>query len=302
MRPTATARFLVLFGVWLSLHATTLHAASCPPEKLASFDLGFTRDGTLFVPIQIAGQTLNMEVDTGGFESMLTESKVRSLNLPMGTISNYKLTIGRDSITHYAAVSDVTFGGRHIPSMTLMVLPDGHLDPQLGGTIGPDLLRQYGVEFDFAQKKLNLFSSKACEGDPVYWTGQPHSSTPISLWHIGPFTTEIDLDGQKFTAIVETGVARSTIALEAAEKIGFTSDSPQLQVIPELGEGFFRYPIRSLTFQDGPAVADPPVVLIRHDKGKFNEQMNLGLDVLRQFHIFISYGRQRMYMTPASAR
>jgi hypothetical protein len=62
----------------------------------------------------------------------------------------------------------------------------------------------------------------------------------------------------------------------------------------------YHYPFKSLSFENGPSIANPNVLLVRHDRQPFNEEMELGMDLLRQFHVYISYGG-KMYLTAADA-
>lgn len=290
--------FCILVAVGLA--ASSAVAGECPPEKLASFDLSLTPEGKPIVPIQIGDRTVPLKLDSGGLESMLTDEVVRTLNLPRGTITTQWMSVGNDKIDHYTMAHDVTFGGRHMGSLSFLIMPDGHLESGIGGTLGPNLLRQYGVELDFGGGKVNLFSTKACVGSLAYWTQSPASETPISLWRIGPITTKVTVDGKIFTAIVETGSAETLLPLETAQRLGMVTDETKLKPVPG-SPGYFTYPFGSLSFENGPSLAGPSVILVRHDTQKFDEEMTLGMDVLRKFHIYIAYGRQVMVMTPASA-
>jgi predicted aspartyl protease len=284
----------------LAAYPLVAEAGPCPPERLASFPLAVTPSGLPYVPVTLGGRTVQLKVDTGGMESTLGESVAREMNMPFGTISNYKLTIGNDAITHYTTAHNVDFGGRTLPSMAFMIMPNGHLEQGIDGTLGPNVLRQYGVEIDSAGGKLNLFSSQGCTGNPAYWTTGQTWTVPIALWRIGLITTNVTIDGKTFTAVVDTAQSETSIALDAAERIGFTEQSPDLKPAEDEGEGIFRYPFKTLSFENGPSVANPKVLLIRHDRMKFNEEMELGMDLLRQFHVYISYGG-KMYLTAADA-
>jgi len=277
-------------------------SAACPPEKFAAFDLGFTSSGTPYVPISIQSHAINMRLDTGGIESSLTAAVASSLNLQRGTISNYRLTIGGDAIDNYAVAHDVDLGGRHIIQKNFMIIPDCHLSEMLGGVLGPDVLRQHDVEFDFAAGKMTLFSSRACAGSMVYWTKEQNFAVPISLWRVGPVTTRVTVDGAELTAVVDTGSGQTSMPLETAEKLfHLDANSPDLKPVPGYSGGYYRYPLKLLSFENGPGVGNPDIILVKHSETGFNEDMVLGLNVLRQFHLYFAYGQQRLFMSAASA-
>lgn len=296
MRPPLTTAVVAA----IMAAASSAAAGPCPPEKLASFDLSYTPGGKPVVPIDIGGHRVNLKVDTGGLESMLSDETVRALNLPRGTISNYTLKVGSDPVDQYTTAQNVVFGGRPSATMRFLIMPPGHLEKDVGGTLGPNILRQYGVEFDFGGGKLNLFSTAGCTGSLAYWTHQPHSETPVQLWRVGPVTTKVTIAGRVFTAIVDTGSAYSSMPLESAQRQGIVTDQSKLTPLPNLGDGYYAYRFNSVSFENGPVVTGVPLMLIRHDQQDFNEDMVLGMDILRQFHIYFAYGRQIMFMTPAS--
>jgi hypothetical protein len=90
--------------------------------------------------------------------------------------------------------------------------------------------------------------------------------------------------------------------LETAEKLfHFDANSPDLKPVPGYSGGYYRYPLKLLSFENGPGVGNPDIILVKHSETGFNEDMVLGLNVLRQFHLYFAYGQQRLFMSAASA-
>jgi predicted aspartyl protease len=73
----------VLFTLMLFLASAsrTLADDPCHLVRMAAFDLSIDSAGGAYVPITIAGQTVNMLIDTGGIFTMLTEQSVEKLGL-----------------------------------------------------------------------------------------------------------------------------------------------------------------------------------------------------------------------------
>lgn len=129
----------VAFAMAAVTFASSAAAAPCPPEKLASFDLSYTPSGKPMAPIDIGGHRINLKVETGGLESMLSDEVVRALDLPRGTISNYGLKVGSDPVDQYATAQNVAFGGRPPTTMRFLIMPPVHLEKEVGGTLGPNI-------------------------------------------------------------------------------------------------------------------------------------------------------------------
>ena len=89
---------------------------------------------------------------------------------------------------------ELGLGGIKMKQKDFQLLPDGHLPNGLGGTLAPDILSAYDVEFDFANGKLNLYSPARCAGNPVYWTTRPHVEVPFRLDAAGHILLKVKLD------------------------------------------------------------------------------------------------------------
>ncbi|MBV9420424.1 MAG: hypothetical protein JO348_11685, partial [Alphaproteobacteria bacterium] len=92
--------------------------------------------------------------------------------------------------------------------------------------------------------------------------------------------------------------------LEAAQRaFRLSGDNPALK---NMGAGrygvMYRYPFRTLTF-GGVAVNNPDLPLISRADSHIGEgtQLFLGIGIIRQLHMFISYQQRRIVVTAASA-
>ncbi|MGH7140002.1 MAG: retropepsin-like aspartic protease, partial [Pirellulales bacterium] len=156
-------------------------ADGCNLRLVASVGMSTDSEGGTDVPMTIAGKPVNLLIDTGGVDSMLTQNTVSTLGLFSDRLGGYLLMYGRKKIDHYASARDVVFGGLTAPRMRFLVMPDGVMPPELGGTLAPDVLRAYDDDFDFANAKFNLVSPNHCPGQVVYWTKEPYAQIALDL-------------------------------------------------------------------------------------------------------------------------
>jgi hypothetical protein len=201
-----------------------------------------------------------------------------------------------------------------------LVDPSG-ITGNLDGRLSPDLLRGYDVDFDFANNKMNFFAQDHCPGKVVYWTTS-YASIPMTLDRIGHIVIRVELDGETLDAVVDTGAAQSTISETYASRafhIGATS--PGASPVPNAGPDSliqYRYAFKALTM-NGIAVKNPVINVlpdraeqqIRAQLGKLADdpqfgvdqqpRLIIGMDVLRQLHLYIAYKERMLYVSGASA-
>ena len=278
----------------------------CTLTRAASLDVSTDSSGGQVVPMTIGGRTANLLVDTGGIDSMLTQSFVDSLHLRVAPLprGNRVVMFGGYRLDRFAVGHDIDFGGLKAPYKEFIIMPNGNLPDGIDGTVAPDILRAYDDEFDFAAAKLNLFLPNHCQTNMAYWTKSEHAEIPFEQDHFGHISFSVTLDGKKIRATFDTGTSRSVLTLEEAEDLfAFKQGDPQLQTLRATDTGHvYKYPFKTLNFS-GVSVANPDLELIsRKDEGMPGEpELILGMGILRQLHMYIAYKEQALYVTAASA-
>jgi predicted aspartyl protease len=257
----------------------------------------------------IAGQTENLLVDTGGFVSSLTASAVNQLSLRHQAMpARAKVVMyGGLELRDMAVADEIGLGhmkGRHIG---FLIMPDHQLPPEVSGTIGADIMKNYDVELDFAKAKFNLFSPDHCDGRLPYWTHDTYAQLPMRIDHNNHIRIPIRLDGKLFDAMLDTGSSRSMMRLEnAKDAFGWDTKTTVLKIIAKTkGDGApvsYNFPFKSLTFA-GVTVADPDIVLV---SDKVSDQYGqpdilVGMGILRQLHVYLAYQEGSLYLTSADA-
>jgi len=250
------------------------------------------------VPMVVGGNTVSMLVDTGGIMSMLSEDTVKALNLREEPASGFRMMqFGGLPITQYVTVNDVFLGGLRTLRRQFYVAPPGTLS---GGVLAPDAFILYDADFDFGGGKLNIVSPNHCPGRVVYWTGDA-TAVDFQLDDMGHIRVPVQIDGKALIATLDTGATVSYLSLEVARLLfGITDKSPDLKEVGWMGPArAYSYPFKTLTMQG--LTVNNPAIRLAHESDTHVDQMILGMDVLRQLHLYIAYRERRLYVSAANA-
>ncbi len=283
-------------------------ADDCPAlKRLASIDLNMAAPFPL-VPVEIAGAQKLMVLAPGEPLSTLSEQTAADLNL---TPHMSKLMISQFGKSDQRMVmARMKLGNMNGASIRFLVdtdLRDHGMNGKVAGILAADILSNFDVAIDFSTGKMDLFEHYQCAGKAVYW---PHSTTVIVPFRRQitmlpvPLQTMIvtpQLDGKPLTAIVDTSAVHSTMSTAtAANLFGIKSDA-QTTV----------HKFRSLRFGEV-SIPDPEIQIVSDTRPRDltvtgsniatrGSELNLvlGMDVLRQLHMYIAYRDEKLYLTPA---
>jgi predicted aspartyl protease len=290
---------------------SVVSAATAEPEKCtlfqaASLDMNIDSVGRITVPMTLNGREQRMLIDTGGYVSSIMAQTAQSLGLKLKSMAGLNVTMfNGDTVAHYATVDTLKLGNLEARRRDFLVFPESHSIEGTDGTIAPDLLSAYDVEFDFANAKINLYSQDHCRGQVVYWTQEPAAKIPMKTDDAHHMLVPVQLDGESLQAFVDTGAWRTTLVLEQAQHLFGRNVDSGLKPDPA-ARGEYTYPFKSLTLE-GLAVSNPDVVLIsKHDAKLLSEDWNLpqlilGMGILRRLHLYVAYREKMLYATAASA-
>lgn len=294
------------------LAATRVQAdTQCHLLQAASVDMTIGSSGRIVVPMTIGGRQVRMMIDTGSPLSLITFDLARSLNLnikhaDIGAAGTSILTMfGGLTVTEYAKAPDVAIGALKTDSMGFGIYPGASNLNEIDGLLGADIMQNYDLDFDFAHGKFNLFSKDHCNGAVVYWTRTPVAVVPFSREaRGGHFLLNVQLDGKTERAIIDTGATRTVGTWEPlAEDFGLSEKSPGVTAVGSQDDVVYRYAFKTLTF-GGVTVSNPDITMIpRAESGMVDMSQNLviGINVLRQLHLYVATGEEKFYITPASA-
>ncbi|HEX4295371.1 MAG TPA: retropepsin-like aspartic protease [Rhizomicrobium sp.] len=325
MRVTGIATTLLLAA---GISAPAFADDACPPLTiLTSVDMTIGNSGRVFVPAQIDGTPQNMLVDTGAFFSLLTENAVDALHLTRHSSKLLLVNVAGKN-TRTSVTASFALGNLRADSVDFAVAFDGlNFDRDLagsGGVLGGNMLTDYDLDFDFANKKLNLISRKHCEGKVVYWPAGTVAVVPIKVTDEFHIQVPVQLDGHDYTALLDTGAAYTILDLhDATRDFSLKPGDADTPAHGHLGPGdenpTYVHRFKSLSLK-GMAISNPVVALLPdlmgsklahpvdtvanrlRDPGAETapRDMILGMDILRRLHLYIAYTEKKLYITPAA--
>jgi predicted aspartyl protease len=282
---------------------------TCHLIRIATVDMGIDEAGRLTVPMTVGGQDLTMLVDTGGIDTMLTDSVVKSQNLTKRRLNHVRVMMfGGTNVDSFAIAHDVVFGGLKAPTMNVLVVPDGRLPDGIGGLLAPDILRAYDDDFDFANAKFSLFSPDHCAADVVYWA-KDYAQIDMQLDQTGHILVPVTLDGKEIKFTFDTGAGRSDLDWDLAKDLfGIDEHSPGVTAIARSdGKTVYKYAFKELTFGNpvtgAVTVHNPEITLTPSSVSRIRggEVNLLGIGILRKLHLYIAYKERHLFVTPATA-
>jgi predicted aspartyl protease len=292
---------------------------------MTSIDMKVADDGRIYVPVKLNDAKKSMLLDTGGFWSELTKQTADELRLPTRHIRYELVGVGGDT-TSVTTRASFLLGNLRADATDFMVIPDatGFATDisDVAGLLAPNLFHSYDLDIDFSAMKLSLYSQQHCDGKAVRWPGGM-AVLPMQLDSSDHIQIPVQLDGQSLTAILDTGATRSVLDVELAKNaFGLTAgdaDTPEVgRLMRSPQSKTYAHHFKSLEL-GGIAVADPEVRLIPDlmrnklkdpragieggsrlsasiEKPGFGN-MILGMNVIRQWHIYIAYKEQKLYLT-----
>ena len=322
-------RKFIIGAVLALVSSSPALAQQCQLMKIASYDLVFDDRGRPTILFTIADKQEPMIVDTGAQLSSVGDEAAKTLALsrtPMHPIPSYDT---RGDVPPYDA-----YGNRYrfvatAPTITIGPYVDKNADfviaptrSDLGkntGTIGYDILRNFDLDFDFANHTLNLFDSDHCPGKVVYWTAGGATRIPFRLDMMGRPVFSATLDGRGIETVLDTGSQPSHISEPIAEQL-FSVDrtSTGTESLTENGNPAFRHRFASLIV-GGVTISNPMIYLQPDDLGRRAQQdtqsslgdlniviphvpqFALGMNELKDLHVFVSNKEKLIYVTAAGA-
>jgi hypothetical protein len=304
-----------------------VHAGEqCGPQKLATTVDMKLDYGLPLIPVTVVGSPKNFIVDTGGYVSTLFPAVVRELGLPRRNVA--LRIVGVDGRTSNTAVRvpEFAIGRLRAADLSFMVdprsPPDDTPERAPSGLLGPEILQNYDVDFDFTAGKMNLIDSDHCEGQVVYWPASAVAVIPFRLDNSFHVIVPATIDGQRVEAMLDTGASATLLNLNAAQRL-FDIDvtGPDMEKAGELqGKAYsanvYRRRFNSIELE-GMVINNPTVLLVpdmvraqlprgpapgsllpdpRNRATGFPELI-LGMSELSKLHLYIAYKERKLYIS-----
>lgn len=202
-----------LFPLAIPAGAVEPFAAECKLTLAASVPITLAHSH-VEVPVTINGRGRTFLIDTGAFTSAVSEQVVAEQQIrTFGIHDNVHIDdAGGKKAELYVDVDEFVIANQKAHDARMMVMNAAGVD----GLVGPDYLRNFDLDFDFANGTLNLFRHHPCHGRAVYWTDD-YFVVPIDVTDDGHIRVDVTLDGKPMRALLDTGAAVTVLGQSVAE-------------------------------------------------------------------------------------
>jgi predicted aspartyl protease len=282
------------------------HAADgCTYIELAELPVKYA--GPALVPTiagAVNGKSARMLVDTGAYASLLTRGMVDALDLKLHPTVSWATGVGGEARVYEARIDEMVVGPTKTGSTIMRIVGEAGSLPWFDAIVGAPFLMQADLEVALADRTIKFFRARNCKDSFLaYWTDAPVSVVPYA-WRYAQgenpqFTVE--LNGQSFDAIIDTGAAVSTIELAAAKRAGVRLDAPDVKRMPDLvGVGERRAPHWNARFDKlviGKEVITDARIGIIESQSKPAADVYLGRDFLRRHRVLFASSQKKLYIS-----
>jgi hypothetical protein len=296
-----TGAVLLVTGGW----AIAQQHPDMPPAKVTfashsqSIPFELFRGNRVIIEARINGQVSEALLDTGASVTVLDKAYARSIGIKEGR----KVTgRGAGGVVEAEVVTGVTLevAGMRFDDMTISVMDMGPVARAIGHPLNMVLGREFFnsavISIDWAGNKLQVsapkqFARKAESTELTLKRVGPFNTIPVSIAGAEPIDALLDLGNGGALVLPKTywGTRPELAHLPFAEsRIGGVGGmhSARATTVPKLN-------LAGATFSAIPATLS--------DKGNDHDptQMaNVGIGLLKQFHVDLDLGRNRIYLTP----
>jgi len=218
-----------------------------------------------------------------------------------------------------------------LQDFTLGSMRTGNFDIQIGqdpdfanagsdGILGTDMMMLYDIDLDFAHRLMNYFTPEQCSRAGLYWS--PGTTTAVAMkTYANVVYVPVTLDGHTLVAVLDTSASRTFLNPRTASQLfGLEAVGLQPGTVTEGGSrikaGLHRFSgltLGGMSFSN-PELAVPFDVLFqsyndshisRTARNTFHlseilPDIVIGMDVLKQTHLYLSFQSGQVYVSPAS--
>jgi predicted aspartyl protease len=244
-----------------------------------------------------------MLLDTGAETTILTPVVAQRLGAqrPQVEFNRQLRGVAGSLQTSEVELHSFAIGGVAIPWRRLRVAPinvTSVFSGPLDGVLGADSLNSFDLDLDLPNNRITFYSRQSCAGAAPAWTG-PYMTIAAGRSKGDHLFFSVQLDGRKISAFVDTGSQSTVLSTSAALALGLTPvllarDRPAVLrgAGPEQLSGrvhrFARLEI------GGEAIHSPEIIVA--DLNLSDADLVLGIDILRSWRIWLSYGAQKVFL------
>jgi len=241
------------------------------------------------------------------------------------TMVDVKGTHVEENNRPHVNIPTFTIGGATGRNLTFAVASDPEITKSApyDGILTGNFFKQYDVELDFTAMKLRYLTANKCT-DPhqvVFWPHKEVAIIPMDMAD-GKIEVQVDIGGHKINAVLDTASPRTIMRRDIAENtLGLKAGSPQMPPVDGMRDGndmqIYTATFPQIIFAGGVTALNVPALIqvngmthnihkeaVLGSRAQFKADpripaLTLGMDVLRQLHLYIVYGQNSIFMTAA---
>jgi predicted aspartyl protease len=291
-------------------------AEDCALKQIASLPLSPSNGRAIIVPASINGTELRFSLESSSNMSTLLTATANKLQLPLEELRGIEvygpsgqLAVSKTRIHEFKIGQSVG----HDFDMFLMKETGKETDYH-DGTLGSNFLWQFDIEVDLFNNKVNLFNHNHCPGKVVYWS-DAHFEDEFYLSTEKKIVLHTIINNTKMNAILNLGAATTSLNWIAANKLGITEESPDIEEIKDIKDSNakkiknYKYKLDSIEIGSEKLSKFPVYIygtgitmraatgsnIKEHD---YDRDIEIGTDFLMFNRIFISYEEHKIHFTP----
>jgi hypothetical protein len=297
----------------------SVQAQDCTPLATLKMNHAEPDSEIRTVPVSINGVERQMVLDTGGAITQMSRRTIQELNLPLRRSGAKVFDINGRVSSRFTLIEKFGFGHLERDKAALMVWPEPARP--WAGILAQDMLQPYDIDMDFASDELKMYA-RDCPRPPA-WT-RDASRVPMRNrgWHLH---IPLVLDGRTYDGIFDTGSRNTIMRMPAARRdFGVGPDThemkryPAINGVPTLDGYLHNFSKLSV---GGVAVDSPQLLLVpdvmnrnadrsplarsrarRHNDGLVLPELTLGMNVMKNLRLYISFSEEALYVAPAVSR
>ena len=302
-------------------HIQMVQAPGCTIPRIGEVSLG--KVGALrSVPSMIDGHPVNLVLDTGSSDVAISAATAKRLDLPASQDGTMLISWGLGGFAKAKPVwtHDFEIAGFDMRNQKvgLAWLGPEDKDDTVDGLLGAGYLSAFDIDIDFARDRLTLYGSRHCTKGFVPWS-MPFESVPMTLDPEGEIQVPVTIDGHPLTAMLDTGASLTVLTPTGARLLGLSAEAlahaPDVHVETADGRGATVRPHRFDRLDIGHQTWHQPVLAVQmsdrtHDVAQEalaarkllgpEPVLILGVDFLKQYEVWISYGENQIFLAPVT--
>ena len=277
-------------------------------RRCGAVRLGETTVATLrnapIVTLFANDRPVTLLLDTGAETTVLTPAAAGRIGAqrPLVEFQRQLHSLAGSLETSEVELGSFTVGGVAIPWRRVRVAPvnvPAIFAGPLDGVVGADTLSSFDVDLDLPHYRMILYQRQACPDAKPAWTG-PYTRITAGRSKGDHLFFPVQLDGRRIDAFVDTGAQVSVLSTRVALALG-VSESALAQDRPLTTRGAAAEQLSAHLHHfsrleiGGAIVRDPEVIVA--DVRLSDADLVLGIDFLRSWRIWFSYGSQQIFLS-----